>query len=92
MRFANEQERIKNALTPTNRDLLNHIRNAELAAGLRIEWEGREETLEEWTKAFLAEVDRWETDEEHLARKELVYVLLVVAQRVQEKITQEEKG
>lgn len=93
-RFANESARITNALTPTNRDLLNHIRNAEMAAGLRLKWEGREEVIQAWRNGFMLEMAEWmkKGTDTHLSTKEIVYVFLNLAQFVQETILEEEKS
>lgn len=92
-RFATEEERIKNALTPTNRDLLNHIRNAEMAAGLKLNWTEREEIIETWTEEVALAVGEWvDKTDEHPNAKEFVYMLLTIAQRLQDQVLQDEKG
>lgn len=94
-RFATEEERIQNALTPTNRDLLNFIRNAEMAAGKRLDWDGREDIIQRWTEEVALAVGEWAEqsgDGFHPTVKEFVYILQAVAQRYQEGILQEEKG
>lgn len=92
-RFATEDERLKNALTPTNRDLLNHIRNAEMAAGLRLDWKTRKAVIEVWAEELALAVGEWiEKDDEHPNMKEFVYLLLTIAQRYQDQVLQDEKG